>query len=65
MAAVGILMIGIGGWLMYEAYKGSTIADLKSKLSSTANLASSSTVPTTDTNMLDSAAAAGAEAALA
>jgi hypothetical protein len=25
-------MIGVGGWLMYEAYKGTTIADLSKKV---------------------------------
>jgi hypothetical protein len=63
MAAVGILMIGVGGWLMYEAYKGSTVADLKSKLSTTAGLASKpltpaqqTTLASSETNMLDTAA---------
>lgn len=32
MAAVGILMMGIGGWLMYEAYKGNDISAIKSKV---------------------------------
>ena len=28
MAALGVLAIGIGGWLCYEAYKGATVSTL-------------------------------------
>jgi hypothetical protein len=63
LAAVGILMIGIGGWLMYEAYKGADVTALKGKLTATAGLASKPLTPTqqtvlasSETNMLDTAA---------
>jgi hypothetical protein len=31
LAPLGILMIGIGGWLMYEGYKGQSIGSLKTR----------------------------------
>lgn len=49
MAAVFVLAMGVGGWLMYEAYKGSTISQLKTKLLGTTQAAAN--VP--ETNALD------------
>ena len=47
MAAVAILMLGIGGWLMYESVKGaSSISDLTTRIRTNAPAA---TVPATIT----------------
>lgn len=43
MAAVGILLVGIGGWLMYEAYKGRSISDIKGILQGTLKTAANPT----------------------
>lgn len=48
MAAVGILMVGVGAWLMYEAYKGRSISDIKTLLAGTTKQVATGT-PVTNT----------------
>lgn len=46
MAPIAILMIGVGGWLMYEAYKGSTASDLRTKVRAAAGGTATASGPT-------------------
>lgn len=63
MAAVFVLAMGIGGWLMYEAYKGQTVSGLETKLKTVLGASQGVSAQTTavttansEQNMLDAAA---------